>query len=70
MTENKKELLLSKFNEYKEVAKEICKQEEYDHINFRGRQVDIIKILIDLDKNVEIKEEVEEKEDRPTTKKK
>lgn len=70
MTEDKKELLISKFNEYKELAKEICKQEEYDTVNYRGRQVDIIKILIDLDKNVEVKKEVEEKEEKPTTKKK
>lgn len=74
MTEERKELLKNTFEDYKLLAEEIelIKGNQYDTQNFRGKKLELIKILIDLDnKLVENKQIVEEeKEEKPTTKKK
>ncbi len=78
MTDNKKELVVTAFQEYYDLAREVINSLElWDRSeNLRGRKLDVAIMLMNLDNKLvetEIdnkKEKVEEKEEKPTTKKK
>lgn len=78
MTDNKKELVVTAFQEYYDLAREVINSLElWDRSeNLRGRKLDVAIMLMNLDNKLvetEIdnkKEKVEEKKEKPTTKKK
>lgn len=78
MTDNKKEILITKFQEYYDLATEATNSIEFwdRSENLKGRKLDVAIMLMNLnDKLIETetdnkKEKVEEKEEKPTTKKK
>lgn len=78
MTDNKKEILITKFQEYYDLAKEATNSVEFwdKSENLKGRRLDIAIMLMNLDNKLvdsetdNKEEKVEEKEEKPTTKKK
>lgn len=77
MTENKKEVLITKFQEYYDLAKEATNSVEFwdRSENLKGRRLDVALMLMNLDNKLldfetNNTEKVEEKEEKPTTKKK
>lgn len=77
MTDNKKELVVTAFQEYYELAREVINSLElWDRSeNLRGRKLDVAIMLMNLDNKlvepeIDKTEKVEEKEEKPTTKKK
>lgn len=77
MTNNKKEVLITKFQEYYDLAKEATNSVEFwdKSENLKGRRLDVAMMLMNLDNKlveteIDKTEKVEEKEEKPTTKKK
>lgn len=77
MTDNKKEVLITKFQEYYDLAKEATNSVEFwdKSENLKGRRLDVAMMLMNLDNKlveteIDKTEKVEEKEEKPTTKKK
>ncbi|QBJ04208.1 hypothetical protein FNU3_20 [Fusobacterium phage vB_FnuS_FNU3] len=77
MTDNKKELITATFQEYYDLAREVINSLElWDRSeNLRGRKLDVAIMLMNLDNKlvepeIDKTEKVEEKEEKPTTKKK
>ncbi len=78
MTDNKKELVVTAFQEYYDLAREVINSLElWDRSeNLRGRKLDVAIMLMNLDNKLvepetdNKEEKVEEKEEKPTTKKK
>nr|DAW75205.1 MAG TPA: hypothetical protein [Bacteriophage sp.]DAX66615.1 MAG TPA: hypothetical protein [Bacteriophage sp.] len=77
MTDNKKELVVTAFQEYYDLAREVINSLElWDRSeNLRGRKLDVAIMLMNLDNKlveteIDKTEKVEEKEEKPTTKKK
>jgi hypothetical protein len=77
LTDNKKELVVTAFQEYYDLAREVINSLElWDRSeNLRGRKLDVAIMLMNLDNKlveteIDKTEKVEEKEEKPTTKKK
>lgn len=74
MTEDRKNLIIDKFNEYSNIISTIVSNcDSFDYSSeYKGKKLEFIRLLMELDKQIVEPNttKVEEKEEKTTTKKK